>query len=78
MVVFGGAAEGGQVVADEEARAAGEEDPALQVAQNLLAAAGDLQLLIRQEEAEDGDDLERFQRFERLDLAMQRRALDRR
>jgi len=55
MVLFRRPAEGGQVIADQETARAGEKDPALQVTQDFLAPAGNLDLPDRKNEPLNGD-----------------------
>ncbi len=67
---------GGEVIAYEATGGADVKDPALQVAEILLTAAADLQIDARQDQTHDSDDLEDFQRTQRL-FFFERRAGDR-
>ncbi len=71
-VLVGGLPQRGQVVPDEETVGPRPEDPLLKLADAPLAAAGDLDFLSRQEEAEHGRDLQAFHRREGSAVAQRR------
>ena len=60
VVLFGGAAAGGEVVADDQRVRAGEQAHALELAEHVLTAAGEPQPRARQHEPEQRDRLQRL------------------